>query len=256
MRIILSLVTVSLFALDSCDGPGVPTGSHPIRVPAVTVSATVSANMPRCDGSFEGSGRIVANYPAAAPGAGPPATIKIALKVVDKDNVSVTLNPDNLSISGPSDSPAGYNLKGDLTDPCKRGSFRVQATITNTTANPTSQWVESSPVVNIRDVGFKIIAAPDVHMLANGDFKVTVKLGCCGAGGAARRFRLEWKDLVNVPSLTCDPVGATIACPGADVEFVLKGTKQDPEKIATFTLYIHDLAAGGPTCRLGTVQTQ
>src|SRR5436853_329148 len=102
--VLLSLLIWFLFRRGGAGAGRIPIGLGPIRTPGVTVTGSVFSTFPRCNGTFDGSGQVVATYPAAGPGKGPPATVKASLKVVDADNVDVSINaPDTVTITGPAD---------------------------------------------------------------------------------------------------------------------------------------------------------
>jgi hypothetical protein len=255
MRALIALT--SLLALSACDGGGIPTGTGPLRTPTLTVTARVPASDPRCDGSFGGSGSIVAAYPA---GAGQPAVTQSRIGKENVNNVSFNIDPEQARFNGPASSPQDFMLTdAKLTDPCQAGSFNIKAESTDNRTPPLAvPTVDHSPVVNVPAVGFKITEGLSTSMQSNARFKGTFKLSCCPmpAGAAAVTYQVEWSNEVNVASVTPNPANRRITCPGADVAFTLDSHKQQPGPEAHYTVRVRDIAAGGRVCHLGPVQAE
>jgi hypothetical protein len=142
-----------MVGLCGCPNGGIPTGTGPLRIPTLTVSAGVPAVYPTCDGSFVGQGSIAAAYPAAA---GNPAFTRSTIHK-ESTTVSMSLRPDRAEFNGPASSPKDFSIEdGELLDVCAAGTFVIRVESVDNRTPPAATQIDRSAPVNVPAVEFKM----------------------------------------------------------------------------------------------------
>ena len=216
-----SLSVIALSPLAALTGCGKP--RH-----ATAISGTPSITSQDCDGSFQGKVDVAITWDNPV---GATYNQQFHLKS-DSNNFD---NVKNVAFDDPDaviDTAAWVDgFSGNLTDPCKDGSF----VITLTPDSNTSAKVVSVPVT-VKSLGY---VALDFPALSGNpvDFKGKFKLKNCGA--AAVRFTLTATLPANgnIVNATFAPTPVNIAG-GATQEISISGTKADKDKTGYFLLTI------------------
>ncbi|WP_418318010.1 hypothetical protein [Piscinibacter sakaiensis] len=241
-----SLLALLCAALTGCGG--VITTTAPIRVADIDVTAGVSPA--RCDGSFDGSGRITATWPAPPPN-GKAAAVSTITKLVPRD-VSFNYTPDRTEFGATRPDRTNLTItNGSLSSVCRDGTFQMRATTRHAVRPPRLDTEDDSPLVTVNQVGFKIASQIGVDIRTARDFDVKFTLSCCGPP-AAGVWKVDVVSATNVlgDTLSWNPDPPRLTCPGPDVAFVGRGKKRDTAPMATVQLKVQKVA--GNACALGT----